>query len=337
MRKLLIASLLLGQLPDTGQAASLLDTVQDRGVLICGTHNGRTGLGAPDASGVWQGFDIGFCRAVAAAVLGDPGALQIVPLSAQDQFTALLAGHVDLLARSATWTFSRDAGQDLTFVGISYFDTQGIMVRRSTGAQGLSDLEAAPVCVELGTVTEPAIAEAFMAEGLVYEPILVATGAEAAQNYLSGVCDAYAGDQATLASARATFAEPAEHVILPDPLSKRPSGPVVRAGDNRWADVVRWTLFALIAAEDLGVTSANIQEMQTGRALPEVNRLLGHEDDFGKMLGLDPHWAARAIASVGNYGELFASTLGEQTPLGLRRGLNAQKSQGGLLFAPPFR
>lgn len=319
------------------QAQSTLEQVQNRGELVCGSNTGQAGFGAPDANGVWQGFDVGFCRALAAAVLGDPMAVTFVPLTSQTRFSALASSEVDVLARNTTWTFVRDVDLNLTFVGTNYYDGQGFMVTRELGVSSALELDGATVCIETGTTTELNLADYFRVNGMSYEPVPVDTAAEAQQQYLAGACDVYTTDVSALASSRAAFAEPGDHVILPEVVSKEPLGPVVRHGDDNWADIVQWTLFALIAAEELGITSANIEELKTSSNNPEVGRILGTDGGFGEMLGLDNDWAARAIAAVGNYGELFANTIGDQTPIGLARGLNAQWTQGGLLYAPPFR
>ncbi|MGL4414196.1 amino acid ABC transporter substrate-binding protein [Roseinatronobacter monicus] len=318
-------------------AQTTLETIQDRGELICGSNTGQAGFGAPDSSGVWQGFDVGFCRALGAAVLNDPNAVTFVPLTSQTRFSALASGEVDVLARNTTWTFVRDVDLNLTFVGTNYYDGQGFMVTRELGVSSALELDGATVCIETGTTTELNLADYFRVNNMSYEPVPVDTAAEAQQQYLAGACDVYTTDVSALASSRAAFAEPGDHAILPEVISKEPLGPVVRHGDDQWADIVQWTLFALIAAEELGVTSANMEELKAGGNNPEINRLLGVEGGFGEMLGLDNDWAARAIAAVGNYGELFSSTIGDQTPIGLARGLNAQWTQGGLLYAPPFR
>ena len=318
-------------------AQTTLETVQNRGELICGSNTGQAGFGAPDANGVWQGFDVGFCRALAAAVLNDPNAVTFVPLTSQTRFSALASSEVDVLARNTTWTFVRDVDLNLTFVGTNYYDGQGFMVTRDLGVSSALELDGATVCIETGTTTELNLADYFRVNNMSYEPVPVDTAAEAQQQYLAGACDVYTTDVSALASSRAAFAEPGDHAILSEVISKEPLGPVVRHGDDQWADIVQWTLFALIAAEELGVTSANVEELKAGSNNPEINRLLGVEGGFGEMFGLDNEWAARAIAAVGNYGELFASTIGDQTPIGLARGLNAQWTQGGLLYAPPFR
>jgi general L-amino acid transport system substrate-binding protein len=317
--------------------AQTLQDVQERGVLICGADSGLAGFAAPDSSGVWQGFDVALCRAIAAAVLSDPSAVSFVPLAASSRFSALASGEVDILARSTAWTFTRDVGLPVIFAGVSYYDGQGFMVPRSLGVTSARDLDGATVCIQMGTNAELTVADYFRANNISYELVPVETNAEAQQQYLAGACDVFTADVSALAATRARFANPEEHVVLREVISREPLGPVVRQGDQRWADLVRWTLFALIAAEEHGVTSANIAELAGGTGNPEVNRLLGADGNLGHLLGLDNEWALRAISAGGNYGEIFAATIGEGTPIGLARGLNALWTQGGLMYAPPFR
>jgi general L-amino acid transport system substrate-binding protein len=274
---------------------------------------------------------------VAAAVLGDPGAVEFVPLTGQTRFTALASGEVDVLSRNTTWTFSRDVDLKFEFTGVNYYDGQGFIAPVDLGVTSAKDLDGATVCIQTGTTTELNLADFFRANNMSYEPVPIETNAEAQQQYLAGACDVYTTDRSGLAATRATFENPADHVILPETISKEPLGPLVRHGDNDWGDIVRWTLNALIAAEEYGVTSANVDELVQGTENPEVNRLLGTEGDLGAMFGLDADWAARTIKAVGNYGEIFQRNIGENTPIGLARGLNAQWTDGGLLYAPPFR
>jgi general L-amino acid transport system substrate-binding protein len=318
-------------------SAQTLAEVQARGELNCGVSTGLTGFSAPDANGVWQGFDVAVCRAVAAAVLSDPMAVNFVPTTGQTRFTALASGEVDMLSRNSTWTFSRDTDLRLNWAGINYYDGQGFMVNRALGVSSATELDGATVCIQTGTTTELNLADFFRANNMSYEPVPIETNAEAQQQYLAGACDVYTTDVSGLASTRASFENPGDHAILPEIISKEPLGPAVRHGDDQWMDVVRWTLNALIAAEEYGVTSANLAEMAQGTNNPEINRLLGVEGNLGAMIGLDNEWAIRAISVAGNYGEIFAATIGEQTPIGMARGLNAQWTQGGLLYSPPFR
>ncbi|SLN38215.1 General L-amino acid-binding periplasmic protein AapJ precursor [Pseudoruegeria aquimaris] len=318
-------------------AAATLDDVKARGKLNCGVTTGLVGFAAPDANGVWEGFDVAVCRAVAAAVLGDPMAVEFVPTTGKTRFTALASGEIDMLARNTTWTFSRDVDLKFDFVGVNYYDGQGFMVPKELGVSSAKELDGATVCIQTGTTTELNLADFFRANNISYEPVPIETNAEAQQQYLAGACDVYTTDASGLAATRATFEDPSAHVLLPEIISKEPLGPLVRHGDNEWGDIVRWTLNALISAEELGVTSANIGELSAGTNNPEVNRLLGTEGNLGEMLGLDAEWAKRAIMAGGNYGEVFEKNIGEATPIGLARGLNAQWTDGGLLYSPPFR
>jgi general L-amino acid transport system substrate-binding protein len=318
-------------------AAGTLADVQSRGKLNCGVTTGLVGFAAPDANGEWNGFDVAVCRAVAAAVLGDAAAVEFVPTTGKTRFTALASGEIDVLARNTTWTFSRDVDLKFEFAGVNYYDGQGFMVPGDLGVSSAKDLDGATVCIQTGTTTELNLADFFRANNISYEPVPIETNAEAQQQYLAGACDVYTTDASGLAATRATFEDPAAHVLLPEIISKEPLGPLVRHGDNQWGDIVRWTLNALITAEELGVTSANIAELSAGTNNPEINRLLGTEGTLGEMLGLDADWAKNALMVGGNYGEVFAQNIGESTPIGLARGLNAQWTEGGLLYSPPFR
>ncbi|GGX68739.1 amino acid ABC transporter substrate-binding protein [Tateyamaria omphalii] len=318
-------------------AAGTLDDVKARGTLNCGVTTGLVGFAAPDANGEWDGFDVAVCRAVAAAVLGDPTAVEFVPTTGKTRFTALASGEIDMLARNTTWTFSRDVDLKFTFVGVNYYDGQGFMVPKDLGVSSAKDLDGATVCIQTGTTTELNLADFFRSNNISYEPVPIETNAEAQQQYLAGACDVYTTDASGLAATRATFEAPGDHVLLPEIISKEPLGPLVRHGDNEWGDVVRWTLNALISAEELGITSTNIGEMGAGTNNPEINRILGTEGTLGEMLGLDADWAMKAISAGGNYGEIFEGNIGESTPIGLARGLNAQWTDGGLLYSPPFR
>ena len=336
-KSVLLGAMTIAGLSAGAAAAGTLDDVKARGTLNCGVSTGLTGFAAPDANGVWDGFDVGFCRAVAAAVLGDPLAVEFVPTTGQTRFTALASGEVDLLARNTTWTFSRDVDLKFTFIGVNYYDGQGFMVPRELGVSSAKDLDGATVCIQTGTTTELNLADYFRTNNISYEPVPIETNAEAQQQYLAGACDVYTTDASGLAATRATFEAPGDHVLLPEIVSKEPLGPLVRHGDNEWGDVVRWTLNALVTAEELGVTSANAEELSAGTDNPEVNRLLGSEGELGAMLGLDADWAKHAVLAGGNYGELFEKNIGENTPIGLARGLNAQWTDGGLIYSPPFR
>ncbi|MBR9863681.1 MAG: amino acid ABC transporter substrate-binding protein [Rhodobacteraceae bacterium] len=319
-------------------AAGTLDDVKAKGFLQCGVSTGLAGFSAADANGNWDGFDVAVCRAVAAAVLGDPQAVKFTPTTGKTRFTALASGEIDMLARNTTWTFSRDVDLKFTFIGVNYYDGQGFMVPKELGVSSAKDLDGATVCIQTGTTTELNLADFFRSNNISYEPVPIETNAEAQQQYLAGACDVYTTDASGLAATRATFENPDDHALLPEIISKEPLGPLVRHGDDQWADIGRWVLNALIAAEELGITSANVKEsaMAAGNN-PEINRLLGTEGNLGEQLGLSADFAKNAIAAGGNYGEIFARHIGESTPIGLARGLNAQWTDGGLIYAPPFR
>lgn len=337
-KSVVLATLAVAGMAAGMSQASTLDEVKARGSMNCGVTTGLTGFAEPNASGVWEGFDVAVCRAVAAAVFGDPMAVEFVPTTGQTRFTALASGEVDMLARNTTWTFSRDVDLKFEFVGVNYYDGQGFMVPASLGVSSALELDGATVCIQTGTTTELNLADFFASNNMSYEPVPIETNAEAQQQYLANACDVYTTDASGLAATRATFENPGDHVVLPEIISKEPLGPLVRHGDNEWGDIVRWSLNALIAAEELGITSANIAELAAAPGQnPEINRILGTEGDLGAMLGLEANWAVNAISAGGNYGEIFERYLGESTPIGLARGLNAQWTDGGLLYTPPFR
>jgi len=336
-KSVIFGALTIAGLAAGAAAAGTLDDVKARGKLNCGVSTGLVGFAAPDANGVWEGFDVTVCRAVAAAVLGDASAVEFVPTTGKTRFTALASGEVDLLARNTTWTFSRDVDLKFEFVGVNYYDGQGFMVPKELGVSSAKDLDGATVCIQTGTTTELNLADFFRANNISYEPVPIETNAEAQQQYLAGACDVYTTDASGLAATRATFEAPGDHTVLPEIVSKEPLGPLVRHGDSEWADIARWTLNALITAEELGVTSANMAEMAGGTNNPEINRLMGTEGNLGEMLGLDAEWAQRVLSVQGNYAEVFEKNIGEATPIGLARGLNAQWTDGGLLYSPPFR
>jgi general L-amino acid transport system substrate-binding protein len=318
--------------------ADTLDTVRERGHLKCGINTGVVGFAAPDDKGVWRGFDVDLCRAVAAALFGDPDRVKYSNLTGKTRFTALRSREIDMLSRNTTWTFSRDTDLQLTFAGINYYDGQGFMVPKNLGVKSAKDLDGASVCIQTGTTTELNLADFFRVNGMAYNAVPIETTTEALSIYLAGRCDVYTTDASGLAATRAATKDPAAHDILPEIISKEPLGPVVRQGDEKWADIVRWTLNVLIAAEEFGVTAANAKDMAGASKNPEVRRMLGAEELQGRAsLGLDPTWAVKVIAGVGNYGEIFERHLGKNTAVGLARGLNAQWKNGGLMYAAPFR
>ncbi|MCP4488215.1 MAG: amino acid ABC transporter substrate-binding protein [Gammaproteobacteria bacterium] len=322
----------------TGATAGTLQDVKARGELNCVVTTGVAGFGAPNDTGRWEGFDVDFCRATAAAVLGDPDKVKFVPTTGKTRFTVLNSGEGDLLYRNTTITMSRDADLKLTFLGVNYYDGQGFMVPKALGVTSAKQLDGASVCIQTGTTTELNLADYFRANNMSYEPVTIETNEEGQVNYLAGRCDVYTTDASGLASTRGSFDKPNAHIILPEIISKEPLGPAVRQGDDEWADVTRWVLNLLIAAEELGITQANIkQHAAKAGDNPSINRIAGTEGDFGAMIGLDKQWAVRAVSAVGNYGEIFERNIGVNTPLGLARGLNAQWTNGGILYAAPLR
>ncbi|MGB8812247.1 MAG: amino acid ABC transporter substrate-binding protein [Paracoccaceae bacterium] len=318
-------------------AAGTLEDIKARGELICGSNAGLTGFAAPDANGNYQGFDVAVCKAIAAAVLGDAAKVKYVPTTGETRFTVLASGEVDVLVRNSTWTYSRDTDLKFDFVAVNYYDGQGFMVKKELGVSSAKELDGATICIQTGTTTELNLADFFKSNNMTYTPVTIADDSEGQRQYVAGACDAYTTDASGLAAVRATLADAENHIILPEIISKEPLGPVVRHGDNAWGDVVRWTFYALVAAEEMGITAANVEEMATTSTNPEIKRLLGTEGEMGAMMGLDKDWAKRAIAASGNYGEIFAANIGESTSIGLARGLNALWTQGGLQYAPPFR
>lgn len=327
----------LASAPGNATEGETLQEILTRGELKCGVNQGLVGFAAPDANGNWSGFDVAFCRALAAAVLGDPNKVEYIATSGRNRFEVLVGGQVDVLSRNSTWTFQRDTEGQLEFAGINYYDGQGFMVRKDLGVSSATELEGATICIQAGSTTELNLADFFRMNNMTYQTVSIEGNSEGEQQYLARACDAFTTDASGLAATRASFADPENHIILPEIISKEPLGPAVRQGDDQWGDIVRWTLNALIAAEEYGVTSANIDELAKSSTNPEIKRLLGSDEDLGAMIGLDRDWAKRAIKAGGNYGEIFAATIGEQTPIGLARGLNAQWTQGGLLYAMPFR
>ncbi len=316
--------------------ADTLDDVRRRGYLICGVNIGLAGFGLPDDRGTWRGFDIDYCRAVAAAIFDDPEKIKFIPLSGKDRFTALQSGEVDMLSRNTTWTQSREAGQGLLFTGINYYDGQGFMVPKRLGLTSAKQLAGASICAQQGTTTELNLADYFRSRDMKFEAVVFASADEAIKAYDAGRCDAFTTDGSALYSQRLKLTRPDDHVVLPETISKEPFSPAVRQGDDRWFNLVKWTHFALLDAEELGVTAANVEAMEKSDN-PEIRRLLGVEGDYGAGLGLSPDWAARIVRAVGNYGEIFERNLGKDSALKIPRGLNALWTGGGLHYAPPVR
>src|SRR3989454_4375742 len=315
-------------------SAQTLKAVKDRGMLNCGANGTLAGFGLPDAQGNWTGLDVDFCRAIAAAVLNDAGKVKFVPLSTKDRFTALQSGEVDVLARNTTWTSSRDTSLGLNFVGVNYYDGQGFMVPKKANVKSAKQLNGATVCVQPGTTTELNLADYFRANNMKFKPVVIEKLEEVLGAYFAGRCDAFTTDHSGLVALRASRApKPDEHLILPEIISKEPLGPAVRHGDDRWFDVVKWSLFAMLEAEELGLNSGNI-DAQAKSPNPAIQRFVGASGDLGTLLGVDNKWAYQIVKQVGNYGESFDANL---KPLGFERGLNRLWNQGGLMYAPPLR
>jgi general L-amino acid transport system substrate-binding protein len=320
--------------PAFAQPPSTTDAVRSKGYVQCGVNTGVAGFSAPDSKGVYKGIDVDLCRAVAAAVLGDANKVRYTPLTAQQRFTALQSGEVDILARNTTWTITRDTSLGLNFVGINYYDGQGFMVHRKLNVKSAKQLNGATVCVQPGTTTELNLADYFRSNKMSFKPVVIEKLDEVLNAYFAGRCDVYTTDHSGLISTRATRApKPEEHIILPEIISKEPLGPAVRHGDDRWFDVVKWSMFAMIEAEEMGLTSKNIDQ-QVSSTNPTIQRFVGASGDIGKMLGVDNKWSYNIVKQVGNYGESFDANL---KPLGFERGLNRLWNQGGLMYAPPIR
>jgi general L-amino acid transport system substrate-binding protein len=315
--------------------ASTLDTVKQRGQLVCGVNPGLAGFGLPDDKGVYKGLDIDECRALAAAIFGDPEKVKYLPINAKDRPTILASGEIDVLIRNTTWTLSRETG-GMFFTGVNYYDGQGFIVHKKLDVDSALKLDGASVCVQQGTTTELNLADYFRAHGMKFEPVVFGTDDETVKAYDSGRCDAYTTDASGLYSERHKLAVPDDNVVLPEIISKEPLGPSVRKDDIGWFQIVQWTHYALITAEELGVTQANVDEMLKSPK-PDIRRLLGVEGDFGKGLGLTNDWAYQIVKAVGNYGESFERNVGMGSPIKIKRGLNALWSNGGLQYAPPIR
>ena len=317
-----------------GASAQTLAQVKARGALQCGSNTGLAGFGQPDAQGNWTGLDVDFCRAVAAAVFNDVAKVKFVPLSAKDRFPALQSGEIDLLSRNTTWTMSRDAAFE--FGPVNYYDGQGFLVRKKMKIGSAMELSGASICVQQGTTTELNIADFFRAKNMKYEIVSFAQLDEVSKAYDSGRCDSFSSDASQLYAIRLRLANPDEHAVLPEIISKEPLGTMWRQGDSQWGDVIKWTHYAMLTAEELGVTKANVDEMMKSTN-PDVKRLLGTEGNFGEQIGLTKDWAYRIVKLVGNYGEVFEKNVGQGSPLKITRGVNALWNKGGLQYAPPVR
>lgn len=316
--------------------ANTLKTVKNRGAVVCGVSQGLPGFSNPDNQGSWTGMDVDVCRALAAAIFGNPKAVKYTALSAKERITALQSGEVDLLARNTTWSMHRDTALGVDFAAVNYYDGQGFMVRKELGVRSAKELDGATLCTNQGTTTELNAADYFRANGMKYDMVAFEKADEAIAAYNTGRCDAYTTDHSALYAQRLKLTDPKAHMVLPEIISKEPLSPVVRQGDDVWADIVQWSHYATVAAEELGVTSTNIDSLK-GSKNPSIRRLLGLDGTFGDNLGIRQDWAYQIIRHVGNYGEIFERNVGVNTPLGIKRGLNALWTKGGLQYAPPIR
>ncbi|HWM80653.1 MAG TPA: amino acid ABC transporter substrate-binding protein [Pseudolabrys sp.] len=333
-----IALLFVAAFAMTVQAASAqtLKTVKERGTLICGVSQGLPGFSNPDDKGNWTGLDVDFCRAIAAAIFDDPAKVKFVGLSAKDRFTALQSGQIDVLSRNSTWTSSRDTSLGLNFAGVNYYDGQGFMVRKALKVNSALELNNASVCTQTGTTTELNLADYFRAHKMKYEVTAYATADETVKAYDTNRCDVFTTDISQLYSEKLKLSNQNDHVILPEVISKEPLGPAVRHGDDQWFDIVKWTLFAMVNAEELGVSQKTLGEALKSEK-PDVKRLVGTEGNYGEQLGLTKDWVVRIVRHVGNYGESFERNVGTDSKLGIARGLNNLWNNGGIMYAPPIR
>jgi general L-amino acid transport system substrate-binding protein len=322
----------------TTQAASAqtLKTVKDRGMVSCGVGQGLPGFSSPDDKGNWTGLDVDVCRAVAAAIFNDPSKVKFLPLSAKDRFTALQSGEIDVLSRNTTWTLSRDTQLGANFTGVTYYDGQGFLVKKSLKVNSALELNSASVCVTTGTTTEQNLADYFKGSNMKYEVIAFGTADETIKAYQSGRCDVFTSDVSQLYAERLKLLNSADSVVLPEVISKEPLGPMVRHGDDQWFDIVKWSLYAMITAEELGITQKNVDEMAKSDK-PEMKRVFGTDGNLGEQLGLTRDWVSRIVKAVGNYGESFDRNVGAGSKLGIARGLNALWNKGGIQYAPPIR
>ncbi len=320
----------------TGALAGTLEDTQKKGVLACGVNTGVPGFALPDSKNQWTGIDVDVCRAVAAAVLGDASKVKYTPLTAKERFIALQSGEIDVLSRNTTWTFTRDTSLGLNFAGVNYYDGQGFMVKKSLGVKSAKELNGASVCIQSGTTTELNLADYFKLNGMKYKAVVFDTSNQTRQGFEASRCDVLTSDQSQLYAIRTKMKDAANVVVLPEIISKEPLGPVVRQGDDVWFNIVRWSVFAWVNAEEMGITSKNADKMK-GSKNPNVQRLLGTSGNMGKKLGLKNDWAYQIIKQVGNYGESFERNVGMGSPLKIARGINALWSKGGIMYAPPLR
>ncbi len=338
IKRLALAAALLTAFTGTAMAGKTLDTIKQRGQIVCGVNPSLPGFSAADSQGNWTGLDVDICKAIAATLLSDDKKIKWVPLNASQRFTALQSGEIDLLVRNTTWTLTRDASLGLEFTGVTYYDGQGFMVTKKSKITSAKQLKGATVCVQSGTTTEKNLSDYSKANNLAMKPVVFETQEATNKAYFSGRCQAYTTDASGLASVRNKEAgNPEDHVILPELISKEPLGPSVRRGDDEYFTIVKWVVFALIEAEEYGIGQSNVDGLRASSTDPVVQRILGTSEDTGKLLGLDKDWAYRAIKSVGNYGEIFERNVGPKSALKLPRGANNLWNKGGFMYAPPVR
>lgn len=323
-------------LASTVSSADTLDSVKEKGVLTCGVSTGIAGFSATDSNGEWKGIDVDMCKAVASAVFGDASKIKYVPLTAKERFTALQSGEIDMLSRSTTWTLTRDASLGLNFAGVNYYDGQGFLVNTSIGVNSAKELDGATVCIQAGTTTELNVTDYFKANKMTYKPITYDTSGQTIEGFKSGRCDVVSSDASQLYGLVLKVKDPTSVKVLPEIISKEPLGPVVRQGDDKWFNIVKWSHIAMLNAEELGINSKNVDSMLTS-ANPDVQRILGESGDGGKNLGLDAKWSYNIIKNVGNYGEAYDRNVGMGSPLKIARGLNKLWNQGGLQYGAPIR
>lgn len=337
LKRILFSTLAVAALAAGSVAsAATLDTVKQKGLLTCGSSTGVAGFSLPDDKGVWAGIDVDYCRGIAAAIFGDPTKVKYIPLNAKDRFTALQSGEIDVLVRETTWTSSRDSSQGLIFAAVNFYDGQGFLVRKKLGVSSAKELNGASICVQQGTTTELNLSDYFRTNGMKYDSVTFAGVDETVKAYESGRCDAFTDDSSGLYAERLKLADPEDSIILPEIISKEPLSAEVRQGDDQWLNIVRWTQYAMVAAEELGITSKNADDMLKSEN-PDIRRLMGIEGEQGKGFGLPNDWAYKIVKTVGNYGEVFDRNVGDGSKLKIKRGLNALWSKGGLQYSPPIR
>ncbi|NGM34581.1 amino acid ABC transporter substrate-binding protein [Methylobacterium sp. DB0501] len=339
--KTIVATLAFGLgatlLAGAAQAQGTLNSIKQKGYISCGSNPGLAGFGVPDAQGRWTGLDVDFCRALSAAIFNDVTKVRFIPLSAKDRFTALQSGEVDILSRNTTWTMSRDTALGLDFPAVNFYDGQGFMVKKKLGITSAKQLDGASICTQQGTTTELNLADYFRANKMKYEVVAFASADETFKAYDAGRCDAFTTDASGLYAERLRAAVPDDNIVLPEIISKEPLAPAVRQGDAQWADIVRWTHYAMLNAEEAGITQGNVDQLVKSTDNPDIKRILGTEGKYGADIGLTNDWAYRIIKLVGNYGEVFERNVGQGSPLKIQRGLNALWSKGGLQYGPPIR